>query len=120
MAYPNNQSDPRGAIPVWIAGGSTVGLPPGSTLIGYDQVTDLTSAATLNPPDGATIAVVQVNAGIVRYRPDGVDVENDVGMLAYATGPSMVFNAPFDDLSFIQATGSTGSLNILWYGPANA
>ncbi len=117
MGFPNSQSDPAGAIPVWVVGGLAP-VPPGYAIVEYQQVTSLSGATALTPPDGATVALVQINAGIVRYRRDAVAPTGDVGMLAYATGPLMSFST-FDGLEFIQATGSTGSLNIEWYGPAS-
>lgn len=113
--FPNKQSNPAGAIPVWVvAGGASI--PPGAVLIEFAQMTDLLAAHPLVPPTGATIALVQVNAGIVRYRRDGVDPTASVGMLSYATGPFLVFTE-FDDLAFIE-TAPSASLNIEWYGPA--
>lgn len=117
MGFPNKQNLAAGAIPVWGIGGVSP-LPPGSALISYAQVTNLSAAVALSPPDGATTALVQVNDGIVRYRRDGTNPTASVGMLAYATGPVMAFYAPFTNLKFIQATGSTGSLNVEWYGPS--
>jgi hypothetical protein len=111
---PNNQTNPNAAIPVWNVG--SVPIPPGYQFIEYEQVTDLSSAVGIEAPDGATLAIVQVNNGVVRYRVDGTDPTGTVGMLLYATGPSKSFSE-FDGLAFIQATGSTGSLNIEWYGP---
>lgn len=113
--FPNAQNNPAAATPVWFVGGASP-VPPGATLIGYTQVTDLSAAVTITPPTGATIAVVQVNAGVVRYRRDGVDPTGTVGMLAYATAPPTTFYSPFTNLKFIQNTGSTASLNIEWYG----
>lgn len=108
------------AIPVFLADGYPGGVPPNATFISYQQIADLSGATILTPPAGATMALVQVNAGIVRYRRDGGSTPptGDVGMLAYATGPLMFFSAPFSQLDFIQNTGSTASLNVEWYGPA--
>ncbi len=114
MSYPNKQNMGAGAIPVWFPGGGAP-VPPGSAIVEYVQVEDLSSAVPLTAPEGADVAVVQVNAGIVRYRRDGVAPTGDVGMLLYATGPNVAFYAPFDDLEFIQKTGSTASLNIEWW-----
>jgi hypothetical protein len=115
MAYSRNNLNPANAMPVWIVAGG-VPIPPGYTLVGYQQVTDLSAAVALTPPTGATLAVVQVNAGVVRYRRDGVAPTGTVGMLAYATGPAMVFDSPTSALKFIQNSGSTASLSIEWYG----
>lgn len=111
MAYPNDQGNYNGAIPVW--GLSLV--PPGLSILEYEQITDLAAATDLEPPEGATFALVQVNAGVVRYRRDGVSPTASVGMLAYATSPPMPFSI-FDGLEFIQ-TAASASLNIEWYGP---
>lgn len=115
MAYARNNDNPANSMPVWQVGGGSL-VPPGSSIIEYDQVTNLTSATALTPPAGATIALVQVNAGVVRYRRDGTNPTNTVGFLAYATGPTMFFSAPFANLKFIN-NGTAASLNIEWYGP---
>lgn len=116
MGYPNSQANPAGAIPVWVVAGS---IPPGNALLGYEQFTDLSSALDLadEAPEGAAYALVQVNDGIVRYRQDGVAPTGGIGMLMYATGPAQLF--PLSRLpEFIQATGSTASLNVEFYGVA--
>ena len=115
MRYPNVQSNPAAAIPVWIAG--TQGVPPGLAFLGFAPAVTLVSATDIfaAAPDGTTMALVQVNAGIVRYRRDGTNPTGNNGMLMYATGPAVAF-APSDDLRFIQATGSTATLNIEYYG----
>jgi hypothetical protein len=115
MSYPNDQGNPAAAIPVYLANGGGPNIPPGLVSKGYQQVTDLTTAVALAPPTGATMAVVQVNAGIVRYRRDGTSPTATVGVLMYATGPAQSFTIS-DDLEFIQNSGSTGSLNVEYYG----
>jgi len=114
--YARNNYDPANATPVWDASG---GLPvsPGQSFLGYTQVTDLTAAhavSSFSPPTDAKTALIQVNAGIVRYRQDGVAPTTTVGMLAYATGPLFAVT-DFANTKFIN-NGSAASLNIEWYG----
>lgn len=122
--FPNSQSNPNSAIPVYniegAGSGGPVPIPPGTEILYYEQITDLSGVTTLDPPDGATLVAIQVNGGIVRYLFDGNVVSGTFGMLAYATGPILTFSAPFTNLQFIQNNASTGSLNVLWYGAANA
>jgi hypothetical protein len=117
MSYPNAQDNGAGATPVWIVAGGGPGVPPGLVFKSFAQIADLSLPIGLTFPGGTTMALVQVNSGIVRYRRDGVSPSGTVGMLMYATGPAQSFTES-DDLEFIQNTGSTGSLNIEYYGPS--
>jgi hypothetical protein len=115
MAYLRNNQNPANATPIWDIGGVSP-APPGYDLVSYTQVTSLAAATALTPPTDATFALVQVQDGVVRYRPDGVDPTASVGMLLYATAPATPFST-FTGLKFINATGSTALLNIFWYKP---
>jgi len=111
MSYPNEQNNPAAAIPVWIA--STT-LPPGHVLIAYQQISDLSSAVPLPTVEGATMALVQPNTGVVRYRADGTSPTGTTGMILSGTQPFVIS----ENLEFIQDDGDTSSINVEYYGPS--
>jgi hypothetical protein len=117
MPYERNNQDPANAMPVWVINGAD-GVPPGAVDLGYVQMATLTSAIELqNVPDGAQYALVQPEAGNVRWRGDGTAPTASAGQPLYATAQRM-FTIPetLTDLKFINMTGSTSKLNVTYYG----
>lgn len=116
--FPNAQSNPGSAIPVWLAGAP--GVPPGLSLLGFTPAATLVSSTDIfaAAPAGTLFALVQVNSGIVRYRRDGTPPTGANGMLMYATGPSIAFQ-PSANLRFIQSSEGAATINIEFYGVAS-
>lgn len=124
MGFPNSQSNPAGAIPVRLVlangsdfynatGGGGGGAPYGSTPLGYQQITNLTTAQPLTIPATATFALVEAEGIDCRWRDDGVAPTGTVGMPLYA-GPSQVFSGELATLQFIQ-TAAGAVLNVSYY-----
>lgn len=109
--FPNSQSNPASAIPVWIAPGYA-----NLTYLGFQNISDLSSAAQLTPIAGSLLAVVQAEGGGVRFLRDDTPT-GTVGMYIAQNG-QQVFQLPAADLEFIQADGGTSSLNVEYYGAA--
>lgn len=118
MGYPNAQSNPAGAIPVWI---TTSVPPPGNAVKGYEQI-DLADNAvhTLTVPAGTVSALITAEGGNARYK-FGADPAAGVGMPLWATASINVMAANLsgdENIRFIQMTGSTTAvLSILYFGP---
>lgn len=108
--YSNNQGNPAGAIPVYLAIGpaSATGTPAG-----YQQITDLSAAVALTVPAGATMAVIEAEAADVRYRDDGTNPTATIGM-PLAQGGYLPYSANLAAIKFIQqASGAV--LNVSYY-----
>lgn len=117
VRFPNYQSDPAAAIPVWVAGGG-LPIPPGAVYLGYQQITaDAVTPVGLTVPAGATVALVQADGANFRYLPgDTPAVTSSTGLIIWNTAPPVPFSA-LDDAQFIvSAPGTTGKLNVVYYG----
>lgn len=112
--YPNQQSNPSGAIPVWMAGpGATAGL----AYLGYQQITDLSTVQTLTLPAGTvTLAVIMPENGNIRWLIDA-DPTGSVGMIIWGTS-QFNFMGDFDGLRMINEGTGTAKANIAYYGVA--
>lgn len=78
---------------------------------GYEQITDLSSAVDLGVKGRA--ALIQAEGDDVRWRDDGTDPTDSVGVLL-ADGQDMFYTGNLYALKFIETTGS-GILNISYY-----
>lgn len=83
------------------------------TPLGYEQITDLSSADTLTVPTGAKIAILNPTGQAVRWRDDGTNPTATIGMLIGA-GSSFIYTGNLSAISFIQQT-ATAVLNISYY-----
>jgi hypothetical protein len=81
---------------------------------GYEQVSSLVSAHSLTPPADASVAVIKVEAGNVRYLNDQ-DPTASVGMPLWGT-ETLTLTAEIESYRFINMTGSTATLNVVYYG----
>lgn len=113
MNYPNAQSNPAAAIPVWIVGGYSP--PPSAVSVGFEQITDLSSAEALTVPTGATMAVITPENGSVRYRGDGTAPTATVGMPLYGTAQLVLSGAQMEAFEFINMTDNTATLSVTYY-----
>jgi hypothetical protein len=90
--------------------------PAGTKPIGYEQLTISSTALNLNVPKNALRAVIGVESQSIRWRDDGTDPTDAIGMLQKADiffeiyGPEAM--AAF---KAIRATGSDGTLNVSYY-----
>jgi len=90
------------------------GVPAGLTALGYQQLTDLSSAAALTVPTGSTVALIQAESQSVRWRDDGTDPTTSVGMVLSA-GESIFFTGDLAGFSAIEVAASA-KLNVSYYG----
>ncbi|HDR8930420.1 TPA: hypothetical protein QDA84_000413 [Burkholderia vietnamiensis] len=81
--------------------------------VGYQQITNLTSAAALTPPVGARIASIQAEGGTLRYRDDGTAPTASVGMIISANG-GVDYNGNLSAIKLIAAT-SGAIANVSYY-----
>jgi len=87
--------------------------PFGSKPLGFEQVTDLSAAAALTPPVGASFAVINPESQNVRWRDDGEDPTDSVGMLIEA-GSEFTYQGSLSAIRFIETT-SGATLNVSYY-----
>lgn len=80
---------------------------------GYQQITSLASAAALTVPTGARIALIGAEDVSVRWRDDGTDPTDSVGMVL-AAGASMLYDGSLSAIRFIE-TAASAKLNISYY-----
>jgi hypothetical protein len=85
-----------------------------SSCVGYQQITSLSSAASLTvPTEGAAFAVVQPESQAVRYRQDGTNPTAGVGM-QLAVGASVMFTGDLSRIKFIE-TAASAKLNVEYW-----
>jgi hypothetical protein len=82
--------------------------------LGYQQITDLSSAVALTVPVGARIALVQAESADVRFRDDGTNPSATVGMTLKAGDPPFVYDGDLSKVKFILVSG-TPKLNVSYY-----
>lgn len=86
------------------------------TPLGYEQITALTTAATLTVPTGATCAIVQAEAVDVRWRDDGTVPTASVGELLYALGFDLWIEGAARLAAFKAIRTAAGSIvNVSYY-----
>lgn len=81
--------------------------------LGYQQITDLSSAVGLTVPSGATLALIQPETKSVRWRDDGSNPTAAVGLVIEA-GATLVYNGSLSALKVIE-TAASGKLNVSYY-----
>lgn len=90
-----------------------MGLKSTTVCLGYQQITDLSSAVGLTIPLGATLALIVPETQNVRWRDDGTNPTASVGMPIYI-GASLSYDGDLNRIKFIQETASA-KLNISYY-----
>lgn len=101
-------------MPVYVVGGGIPAFPSGVPL-GYEQITSLAAATPLTVPPGATLAIISVSGGPVRYRDDGTPPTTSEGMPIVA-GQTFAYSVALGAIEFIQEAAAA-TLDILYYGP---
>ena len=90
-----------------------MGLKSTTVCLGYQQITSLSSATGLTPPQGATLALIVPESQNVRWRDDGTDPTASVGMPVFV-GASLSYDGDFNTIKFIEETASA-KLNVSYY-----
>jgi len=90
-----------------------MGLKSTTVCLGYQQITDLSSAAALTIPVGTTLALIVPESQNVRWRDDGTNPTASVGMPIYV-GASLSYDGDLSRIRFIQETASA-KLNVSYY-----
>jgi hypothetical protein len=83
------------------------------TVLGYQQITDVSSAVGLTVPNGATKALIRVGAQAVRWRDDGTNPTSSVGM-PLSVDDSLLYDGNLAAIKFIEQV-SGAKLNISYY-----
>ena len=90
-----------------------MGLKSTTVALGYQQITDLSSAVGLTVPSGATMALITPETQAVRWRDDGTAPTAAVGM-PIAAGAYFTYDGDLKAIRFIEQTASA-KLNISYY-----
>ena len=99
----------------------SINLKAITVCIGYQQITDLTSAVGLTVPamdktglrQMPTSALITPLTGAVRWRDDGTNPSSTVGM-PLAAGVTLQYDGNLNGIKFIN-NGGTAELNISYY-----
>ena len=90
-----------------------MGLKSTTNCLGYQQITDLSSAIGLTVPAGTTRAVSVAETQPVRWRDDGTNPTASVGM-PLAVAAVLSYDGDLKRIKFIQTT-ATATLNVSYY-----
>jgi hypothetical protein len=86
-----------------------------ATPLGYRQITELSAAVGIsNIPAGTQMALITAEGQNIRWRDDGTDPTDTVGMLL-TTGQTLSYNGPIEKFKAIEVTDGA-SLNVSLYG----
>lgn len=81
--------------------------------MGYQQITSVSSATGLTPPNGALKAMIVAEGAAVRWRDDGVDPTATTGM-PLANGAFFGYDGDLRRIKFIDQV-SGAKLNVSYY-----
>ncbi len=84
--------------------------------MGYQQITNLSSAVALTVPAEAQTAVIVCEGQAVRWRADGTSPTAAIGM-PLAVGQALIFDGEFGGLKFMEQAASA-KLNVSYYREA--
>jgi len=90
-----------------------MGLKSTTICLGYQQITSLSSAAGLTPPQGATLALIVPETQAIRWRDDGTNPTGSVGM-PVAAGSYLSYDGDLNRVKFIEQSASA-KLNVSYY-----
>lgn len=90
-----------------------MGLKSTTDCLGYQQITNLSSAVGLTVPAGATRAVIVAEVQSVRWRDDGTNPTISVGM-PLAVAATLSYDGDLKRIKFIEQA-ATAALNISYY-----
>ena len=81
--------------------------------LGYQQITDVSSAVGLTVPDGARLAIIQPQTVSIRWRDDGTNPTTTVGMVL-AAGADFAYSGNLDAIKLIE-TAATSIVNVSYF-----
>jgi len=84
-----------------------------TSCLGYQQITDASTAVGLTVPTGANFAMIICEAQAVRWRDDGVNPTTTVGM-PLSTGVGFRYDGDLNRIRFIAAVAGA-IINISYY-----
>jgi hypothetical protein len=84
-----------------------------TSCLGYQQITDASTAVGLTIPTGANFAMIVAEAQAVRWRDDGVDPTTTVGM-PLSVGVDFSYDGDLKRIKFI-AVVAGAIINIAYY-----
>lgn len=90
-----------------------MGLKSTTVCLGFQQITDLSSAIGLTVPSGATLALIVPETQNIRWRDDGTNPTASVGMPVFV-GASLSYDGDLNRIRFIQEAASA-KLNVSYY-----
>ncbi len=90
-----------------------MGLKQTTSVLGYQQITSLSSSTQLTVPKYATYCVIIAETQAVRWRDDGVAPTGSVGM-PLATGVALLYDGNLAEIRFIEQTASA-KINVAYY-----
>lgn len=90
-----------------------MGLKSTTVCLGFQQITDLSSAIGLTVPSGATLALIVPETQNIRWRDDGANPTASVGMPVFV-GASLSYDGDLNRIRFIQEAASA-KLNVSYY-----
>ncbi|MDM9556058.1 hypothetical protein QU926_20810 [Pseudomonas asiatica] len=108
---------PREVVPVMLIGpGGTYAGTRQLYPLGYQQMAVATGSVSPAPvaPDGTIVALMKIEGAPVRYRDDGVNPTQAIGM-PLTVGESLVYDAVMLDMRLIAQQGGA-IVNIAYYG----
>lgn len=83
--------------------------------LGYQQITSLSSAASLTVPTGARVAKIVAEGTDVRWRDDGTSPTTTVGMLIdISVDPYLTYEGDLSAIEFIE-TAASATLSVSYY-----
>lgn len=84
--------------------------------LGYEKIGDLSSAASLTVPVGATVALVRAEGANVRWRADGTAPTASDGMLLATSDGLLTLSGNLDQYRFVQVSAGA-VLHVHYYRP---
>lgn len=90
-----------------------MGLKSTTVCLGYRQITPLSAATGLTPPQGATMALIVAETQGVRWCDDGTNPTASVGM-PIAAGAYLNYDGDLNRVKFIEQTAGA-KLNVSYY-----
>lgn len=114
--FASDRSIGSAAIPVYLMGGGIASSNSSRVPLGYVQVTNLSSPVGIGPvPTNATLAIINVSGGSVRWRDDNISPTSSVGMPVNADN-GIQYNGVLSQIQFIQvSSGSPATLDVSFY-----
>lgn len=81
--------------------------------VGYQQITSVSTSTALTVPAGANVALIQAETQAVRWRDDGEDPTDSVGM-ALAANETLPYTGNLGAIRLIQQSAGA-KLNVSYY-----